>query len=236
MQQARLLAGQEQVHFELVALVGRLQAAPFLVVHHQPALRPGVGNGLGGAGAPGGLPGAVRRDRLVQRGREVVAAEVVGDELRQLLDQRRLEVQKRCVGRHDAARGDGVHVVVLDHPPHVDAGHAGAIPVRQLTVRRFAERKQDTVAAAEPRLEHGAATAPELLDPHPGVPQAFLQEFQLLAQALLRAGVQGRHVGAHRVVQEQYVVAWHGSKSGGPAPGARPANHPTTAARRGSGS
>ena len=205
-QQPRLLAGQEQVQLEVVALVGRLQAAPLFLVHHQPALRPGVSRGLG----------ARHGDRLVQRGREVVTVQIVGDELRQLLDQSRLEVEKRRVGGHDAALG-GAHVIVFDHPPHVDAGGTRAV-----AVGRLAQGEQDAVATAEPRLEHGAPAALELLDPHPGVPQALLQELQLLAQALLCPGVQGHHVGAHHVVQKQGVVAWHGSKSGGPRRGRDP--------------
>ena len=218
-QQPRLIAGQEQVHLEVVAVLRGQQAAPLLLVHHQPALRAGVARRLAERLAVSGRAAPAPRygDRLVECRREVVAAQVVGDELRQLLDQGRLEVQERCVGRHDAALGGGGHVIVLDYPPHVDAGDAGGGPgpggpraARSFAVRRFAEREQDAVAAAEARLEHRAPAALQLLDTHPGVPQARLQELQFLAQTLPGTAVQGHHVGAYRVVQQEGVVAWHG--------------------------
>ena len=207
-QQTRLLAGQVEEQLDVVAAVRLLQAPPLLAVHHQPALRPGIAAARGQA-VPrqrSRVPARVRGQaaaglRLHQR--EVLVIQLIRVQLRPFLDGKRLKVQKRRVRRHDPALGGG-HVVMLHHAPDVDRGGAVHAP---------AEREQNPVAAAQPRLEYRARRPLESLDAHAGVPQAVLEELQLLAQALPGAAAQRQQVGAHRVVQEQNVGAWHASET-----------------------
>ncbi len=188
-QQPRLLAGQVQVQLHVVGTVGRLQAAPFFVVHHQPALRPGIGRGVG-----------VRRcGGPVEGGRKVPLVQVVDEAfLRQLLDGVGLKVEEGGVRRHDAPRG-GRHRVMFLHSPHVDAGR-GAV-FRQ----RSPQGKQNAVGIAEARLEHRTPAAVELLDAQATGPHAVLQKVQLLAQTSPRAPPERDQMRPHRVVEEELV-------------------------------
>ena len=90
---------------------------------------------------------------------------------------------------------------MIHEPPHVDRGGV-AVP---------AQGEQQAIAPVQPRLENHPRRAPQFLDAHAGVPDAVLQELELLPK--LPAAV-GRHPGKvcldGIVHKEEIAVVVHG--------------------------